>query len=368
MSEIIKVIEAKLQKDKNTGKITSNVDALRDGMNTSWFKDQIVVALGSYIQNLRPEKMSALALGMVQSNDLLRICEPISVFGSILQVANLGLSLDGFRGEAYLVPFWNNKKSRYEAKPMVGYRGLHKKLIDSGSVRKAEAAIVREKDHFEYERGDNEKLVHKPNIMNSKSPIIGAWACIWLNNGSKQFDFMTLDELLEIRDRSKSAFDKDGNLTGPWKTDMNEMMKKTVLRRLAKWASVSPDATKAAMLEEYADNTNTSFKMIDDSIDYSPEREEEKIEIPQPKAIEPDQVIVNDTVAEENRIQEKSQLKISKPQQDRLFTILNKLEKRTNEEMHEKIFPILGIEHTEDMLRKDYDQVINWVRGQEFVR
>src|SRR6202034_3825337 len=118
MSEIVKIIDSKLQKDSRTGKIISNVDALREGMNTSWFKEQIIVALGSYITNLRPEKMSALAIGMVQSNDLLRTCDPISVFGSILQVANLGLSLDGFRGEAYLVPFWNNKKSRYDAKPM----------------------------------------------------------------------------------------------------------------------------------------------------------------------------------------------------------------------------------------------------------
>lgn len=50
---------------------------------------------------------------------------------------------------------------------------------------------------------------------------------------------MTFDEIEAIRKRSKASS------SGPWKTDWDEMAKKTVFRRASKWIQLSPHLDRA---------------------------------------------------------------------------------------------------------------------------
>jgi recombinational DNA repair protein RecT len=72
------------------------------------------------------------------------------------------------------------------------------------------------------------------------------YAVAKLKDGGTQFDVMSKVEIDKIRARSKA-----GNF-GPWKTDYDEMAKKTVIRRLFKYLPVSVEMQRAVGLDEHA--------------------------------------------------------------------------------------------------------------------
>jgi len=92
---------------------------------------------------------------------------------------------------------------------------------------------VRESDEFILEKGAEPRLVHRVKL-GKRGDMIGAY-CVWtLKNGDKQFEVMDREQILAIRDRS-SAKTKEGDAVGPWKTDEEEMWRKTVVRRASKY-------------------------------------------------------------------------------------------------------------------------------------
>jgi len=95
-----------------------------------------------------------------------------------------------------------------------------------------------------YSFGTNGNLEHKPAIK-EKGVVIAAYSYVKLKDGSSSYEVMNLEEIEAIRKRSKAA----GN--GPWKTDWNEMAKKTVFRRHSKWLPVSSELMKAAVDKDY---------------------------------------------------------------------------------------------------------------------
>jgi hypothetical protein len=67
---------------------------------------------------------------------------------------------------------------------------------------------------------------------------------VWRKNGSRQAVVMSLDEIEAIRRKSRSAND------GPWVDHWNEMAKKTVFKRLAKWITLSPEIREQLQRED----------------------------------------------------------------------------------------------------------------------
>jgi len=68
------------------------------------------------------------------------------------------------------------------------------------------------------------------------------YACIVVTGGEKHVEVMTLDEIDAIRKRAPA------HESGPWVTDYNEMAKKTVLKRAAKYVKGAPHLQQ--LLEE----------------------------------------------------------------------------------------------------------------------
>ena len=66
-------------------------------------------------------------------------------------------------GEAYLIPFKNNKKGGvYECQFIVGYKGLMLLARRSGEVANIDALTVYENDEFDLSYGFDPALIHKP--------------------------------------------------------------------------------------------------------------------------------------------------------------------------------------------------------------
>jgi recombination protein RecT len=209
------------------------------------YKEQIAMALP---RHLTPERMIRVALTAVGRNPTLQKCSPATIAGCVVQASILGLEPDGVLGEAYLVPFYNkkvnNNKGGYECQLIPGYQGLLKLVRNTGELKMVDVQEVCENDEFDFEKGMEPFLRHKPAV-GDRGEIISYWAGAVLINGGKQFEVMTKEQIEAHRDKySKSAE------SGPWVTSPEWMFKKTVLRKLVKLLPKSAQAQLAVALDE----------------------------------------------------------------------------------------------------------------------
>jgi len=151
-----------------------------------------------------------------------------SIMGAAIKAAQDGLMPDG--REAAIVPF----KGNAQYMPMIA--GILKKVRNSGELSSITSQTIHEKDEFEFyvdEKGEH--LMHKPNMLEDRGEMRGAYALATTKDGAAYIEVMTMDELNAVRKQSSS---KNGPWTGPFK---NEMYRKTVLKRLAKRLPMSTD-------------------------------------------------------------------------------------------------------------------------------
>lgn len=169
-------------------------------------------------------------------------CDPRSIVRSVGHALEAGLEIAGPTGEAFIVPFYNNKKGHKEAQMIIGYRGLIKLILQSGRVRNVEARIVHQGDAFDYEEGTNSYIKHKPGDVGGE--VTHAYAIAYFPDGGHQFVMMNRERLDAIREKTKSRY--QGRIVGPWADDVEEMWKKCPVRNLSKYVELSP-AAKTAM-------------------------------------------------------------------------------------------------------------------------
>ena len=215
---------------------------LRDMLES--MKGEIAKALPSHI---KPERMLRVAATAIQRTPKLLECSEISVVKAIVEASQLGLEPDGVLGQAYLVPYGK------ECQLIPGYRGLINLARRSGEIKDVMAEIVYEKDEFDYQKGTEPKLVHKPSRDADPGPMIGAYAIAFFRDGGNHYEFMFKGQIDAIRRRSKAANN------GPWVTDYEEMAKKTVTKRLCKWLPMSVELAHAMSLEAAADRREYDF-------------------------------------------------------------------------------------------------------------
>jgi recombination protein RecT len=181
-------------------------------------------------QHIPTERFQRVAMTAINRNPDLLTANRKSLFEACMLAAQDGLFPDG--REAALVVFGN----RVTYMPMVA--GIRKKVYQSGEITSLVARAAHENDEFEVVYGDEERIVHKPNLENP-GKIIAVYAIATYRDGSKARDVMSLTEVNRIREMSR------GKASGPWREHYEEMAKKTVIRRLAKSLPLSSDADEA---------------------------------------------------------------------------------------------------------------------------
>lgn len=222
-----------------------NVDTIQHFL----FQNQKAIA-AVLPKTLTPERLTRLAVSVISRQQKLAQCTPATLLGAVLKCAQLGLEPD-ILGEAYLVPFWNNKvqPARMEVQFIPGYKGLIKLARNTGEISTILAHEVYEGDQFTYTYGLNPNLEHAPcRKVKERGEIVAFYAAARLKDGSFQFEVMEREEVDEIRDKFSKAKD-----SGPWKENYREMGLKTVLRRLCKLLPASTELKRAVALDEYAE-------------------------------------------------------------------------------------------------------------------
>jgi len=165
-----------------------------------------------------------------------------SLYASVMASAQQGLMLDG--REAALVSFNNKKLGKRVVQYIPMVEGLMKLVRNSGDISVISVHVVKENDDFDYELGDNERMLHKP-ALTERGKTIGAYSIVTLKDGGKSREWMDIDQINAIRDR-KFGTPKHG----PWVTDYDEMARKTVFRRHTKRLPKSTDLDAAIQHED----------------------------------------------------------------------------------------------------------------------
>ena len=191
-------------------------------------------------KQISTERFTRIAMTAVRNTPKLQACDPMSFIAALMQSAQLGLEPNTPLGQAYLIPYGR------EAQFQLGYQGMLTLAYRTGEYQSIYAHAVYENDHFEYEYGLNEKLVHVPAEDPQGEPIY-YYAVYKLQNGGHGFVVMSRKQIEKHRDQySPSAKSKHS----PWNTDFDSMAKKTVLKQLLKYAPKSVEfATQVAQDE-----------------------------------------------------------------------------------------------------------------------
>ena len=203
-------------------------------------------------RHLTPERMARVAITAVQKTPELLDCDPVSIVGAVMQASQLGLDLDGILGQAYLVPYKNRKANRTDAQLIVGYKGFLALARRSGQVSVFAAHIAYENDVFQFTLGTKPEIVHKPHFGERGKPV-AAYAVLIYGDGGADCEVISWPEVLEFQQRYAKR-GRDGTLFGPWIDHLIEMAKKTAIRRIAKRAPLSVELTRAAALDDLAEN------------------------------------------------------------------------------------------------------------------
>jgi len=221
---------------------TSSTPTIRQTLMSEAMQAQIRLALPKHV---KAERLVRIVLTQLQRVQHLDECEPKSFLGALMECAALGLE-PGTLGQAWIIPFRNNKTNRYEAQLIVGYRGLVQLAYRSAQIASIRAQVVYEEDLFDYSEGLEPRLEHKPASNSTHDPrnITHAYAVVHTTTGGVIHDVMSIGEIESVRARSRAG------KSGPWVTDYAEMCKKTVLRRCLKLCPASAEIQRAQELEE----------------------------------------------------------------------------------------------------------------------
>ena len=191
--------------------------------------EQIKAALPATIT---PERMVRIALTALTKDDKQGQTTPESFMGALLTSAQLWLECNTPLGQAYLIPFWNSKKQRLETQFQLGYQGLIDLCYRTGQYKKIVARIVYKGDDFDYSYGLEERLIHRPKGESEEAQYV--YALYELKNGASAFEVMSW-KAIAAHSKKYSQSVKKG-LTSPWDTDPESMAKKTVLKKVLKYA------------------------------------------------------------------------------------------------------------------------------------
>lgn len=230
--------------------VKANVAQIEDLLRQS--QDRIAAVLPGH---LKADRFLSVALELVTGDTKLSLCEPLSVIKCIMEASELGLLLNKHLGHGYLVPFRNGALTQklgiqaYTAEFLIGYRGFVDMVMRSNpAITSAYARLVYEGEEFYLEEGTRHELIHKPKLVTPPlKECIGAYAAVLYRDQSpRDFEWMSMDEILKVKDFSKATGPES-----PWQTWTEEMIKKTPIRRLCKRMKLSPDFIAATVRDEY---------------------------------------------------------------------------------------------------------------------
>lgn len=196
------------------------------------YQGEIAKALPSV---MTPERFVRIATTAVTNTPKLANCTPQSFIGALLNAAQLGLEPNTPLGQAYLIPYGN------QCQFQIGYLGMVELAQRAGT--NVDAHVVYANDEFDYSLGLHPDIKHVPAMKDRGEAI--AYYAVWRNGENFGFEVMSREDVEKHMKRYSKTYSN-----GPWKTEFDEMAKKTVLKRALKYAPKKTDLARAVMQDE----------------------------------------------------------------------------------------------------------------------
>ena len=211
---------------------------------------QIKMALPT---TLTPDRFQRIVLSAISSNTKLQECSPQSFLGAMMTAAQLGVEPNTPLGQGYLIP--RNSKNGMECTFQLGYKGLIDLAYRSGNIANIGAFTVHQNDEFHVQFGLNPDITHVPAMTDRGDPI-AFYAYYKTKDGGYGFDVMSVEDVRKhARQFSESV--KRG-WTSPWDSNFEEMAKKTVLKKVLKYAPLSTEVASKIGMDETVHDTISS--------------------------------------------------------------------------------------------------------------
>lgn len=213
---------------------------------------------GEFINNLT---------AVVANDAKLQACEPVTLMYAALKATALRLPLDPNLGQAYIIPYKNNRERKTEAQFQIGWKGFIQLAIRSGQFQAINTTEIREGELQGYNLMTGEVNVQAVPDRENK-PIIGYLAYFKLTNGFAKSLYMTAEEIEQHATRYSQSYRgkfKDSSL---WSTDKDAMAKKTVLKLLLnRFAPLSVDMQNAVQADQSVLRGDGKLDYVDNSRD-----------------------------------------------------------------------------------------------------
>lgn len=212
-------------------------------------------------QVMTPEKFTRLTLNALSANPRLAETTPKSFLAAMMNAAQCGLEPNTPLGQAYLIPFLNH--GTLETQYQIGYKGLLDLAHRDGT--NVQAHEVYENDRFEYSYGLEPNLIHVP-AMENRGKVIAYYA-IWKNGSDFGFEVMSTED---VKNHAKKFSKGFGSSSSPWTSNFDEMAKKTVIKKVLKYAPLSVEMQRAVSSDETIKTTiSQDMYAVKDETDYT---------------------------------------------------------------------------------------------------
>ena len=221
---------------------------------------QIKLALPA---NLTPDRFQRIVLTAISSNPKLQECTPTSFLGAMMTAAQLGVEPNTPLMQGFLIP--RNSRNGVECTFQLGYKGMIDLAYRSGNIATIGAYTVHANDEFHVQFGLNPDITHVPALTDKGDPI-AFYAYYRTKDGGFGFDVMSVED---VREHAKKFSDSvKRGWTSPWDTNFDEMAKKTVLKKVLKYAPLSTEVASKIGMDETVHET-ISANMTEEPIVYT---------------------------------------------------------------------------------------------------
>jgi recombination protein RecT len=160
---------------------------------------------------------------MLNSNPKLRECDANSILSSAMVAATLDLPVDPNLGFSWIVPY--NTKQGSKAQFQIGYKGIIQLALRTGQYKKINVIAIHEGELVEFNPLTEDIILDFKAKKSNK--VIGYAAYFRLINGFEKMVYWSLEQVVEHAKKYSKSYTK-----GPWKTDFDEMAKKTVIKNM----------------------------------------------------------------------------------------------------------------------------------------
>lgn len=160
----------------------------------------------------------------------------------VIEAAEMGFAIDGRL--CYVVKY----KSTYQLQ--LDYKAVVAVAKRNRTIKDIDADVVCANDSFRHGKfGGESVLEHTFDLAAERGDVVGAYCRVFLPDGSWNYEVMTRTQLDAVQKRAPAQ-------NGPWKTDPDEMRKKTVIRRKLKLYQDDPGLMRMLEITAWEEEPN----------------------------------------------------------------------------------------------------------------